>query len=122
MKQLTFSKGDLIIEEGALDQKLFILKEGTLEVLKNDHVVASIESGSTVFGELSSLLGKPRSCSVRAASDCRVMEIGESIDAIIDSSPVLTRSILVELARRLESTTEKLADSHSQLIAFKEPA
>ncbi|MGJ8640943.1 MAG: Crp/Fnr family transcriptional regulator [Opitutaceae bacterium] len=105
---MTFQPGDVIIEEGATDQKLFLLSNGRLEVTRGTKVVAQIVEPNAIFGEVSSLLGQPRSCGVRALTECQVIQIGDQIFDIIDQSPVLTLSILMTMATRLDETTRQL--------------
>ena len=111
--------GEVIIEEGTIDQRLFLLNRGCLEVVKGNAVVAVLSEKNTVFGELSSLLGSPRSCTVRAKSESEIMVIGNHIDDLIEKSPILTRSILITLATRLEETTRRLKETSGGIIAFK---
>ena len=63
------SGGKLIVREGGKSGHLFILIEGRLEVIKGDSVVAVLTEPGAVFGEMSVLLNRPHSASVRAASE-----------------------------------------------------
>lgn len=105
---LSFSPGETIIEEGIKDERLFVLQSGEVEVRKGGSAVCTISESNTVFGELSSILARPRTCSVVAVTGCEVAVIGNSIDEVITKSPILTRSILQEMADRLERTTSQL--------------
>ncbi len=116
-----FEAGDIVINEGEPGKGLFILRSGTLEVFKGDVKIAQLDTPTTVFGEMSDILGKPRSCKVVAKTECKVIYMDQGIDQIIQTRPRLTKRLIFDLANRLEQTTAKLADSDDSLIWFDEP-
>lgn len=70
-----------IIVQGRPGTSLFLLAEGTLEILVRqsdgvDVAVATLEPGA-VFGEMSLLTGEPRSATVRSVDAAVVYEIGQ---------------------------------------------
>lgn len=117
---LNFIAGEVIIKEGTVDSRLYTLQDGVVEIRKGGVKVAEIDSTGTVFGEISAILMTPRTCSVVAQTDCRVMQIGKNIDEIIRMSPILTKMIMSELAERLERTTRDLAKAKDLLFTFNE--
>ncbi len=70
-----WKNGDLIIEEGQLNDSIFFLYDGEAEVLKFDaksddfYVINRMESGA-LFGEMSEITGEPVSASIRAKTNC----------------------------------------------------
>jgi CRP/FNR family cyclic AMP-dependent transcriptional regulator len=113
-----FEQGKLVIKAGEVENSLYILAFGTLEVLMEQRGqsrrLASIQSGSVV-GEQSFLDGRPRSASIRAASECQVLRLSrESFDIFAAREPSLARAFLFDLGRilslRLRSTLEQLAE------------
>jgi CRP-like cAMP-binding protein len=68
------SAGDLVMNEGEKIDGLFLLMEGTVEILKQrpDGGVELINTvdGPTVLGEMSLLTDQPHSATVRAKTDC----------------------------------------------------
>ncbi len=117
---LHFIAGEVIIKEGTVDSRLYTLQDGVLEIRKGGVKVAEIDSSGTVFGEISAILMTPRTCSVIAQTDCRVMQIGKNIDEIIRMSPILTKMIMSELAERLERTTRDLAKAKDLLFTVNQ--
>lgn len=71
LKIKSYQKGEVIIHENALDEDIYIVKEGTIRVEKTDdktkitHTIAMLGPGSLV-GELSALDRSPRSAQVVA--------------------------------------------------------
>src|SRR6201746_2914204 len=72
------SPGDLVVHEGGRTGHLYVVIEGKLEVVKGDPVVATITEPGAVLGEMSVLLDKPHTATVRAASDSVVYEIDDA--------------------------------------------
>lgn len=68
----------------------------------------------TIFGEMGDILGKPRSCTVKARTRTTVTKYEtNNIETIISEHPDIAIEILKTLANRLERTTQKLADVSS---------
>jgi CRP/FNR family transcriptional regulator, cyclic AMP receptor protein len=103
------SDGKLIVREGGETGHLFILIEGRLEVIKGDSVVAVLTEPGAVFGEMSVLLNRPHSASVRAASDAVVYELDDAI-VFLREQPAVVLLIAQLLAQRLNVATTYLAD------------
>jgi CRP-like cAMP-binding protein len=108
--------GETLIQEGAKDTRLFVLQSGELEIRKEGKLVSLIEVPSSIVGEISVVLEKPRTCSVVAKSDCELVLVGHSINEIIENSPKLTKLIMQELAERLEKTTSQFASVATNLL------
>jgi small-conductance mechanosensitive channel len=70
-----FGDGERIVREGAPGASMFIVCRGRVAVtIGSGKEVARIEAGG-FFGEMSLLTGEPRSATVSARGDCRVLEI-----------------------------------------------
>ena len=107
------SPGDLVVHEGGRTGHLYVLIEGRLEVVKGDTVVASITEPGAVFGEMSVLLDKPHTATVRAASDSAVYEIDDA-DSFLRAQPAVAILIARMLAQRLNVANTYLADIKRQ--------
>ncbi len=119
---IVYNPGDLIIEEGEDGKGFFILRSGTLNVLKGNKIVASISKPGTIFGEMSDILGKARSCNVKAETECKVVHLSQGIEEIIRTRPHLTWRLMRDLAQRLELITEKYSrPGTNPLWCFEEP-
>lgn len=116
----TYSSGAEIIAEGITDARLFILQDGVVEVFKGDVRVAEISEKGTFFGEISAILEQPRSCSVRAKTECDILVLAQSIDEIITHNPNLTKRLLEAMADRIMQATRELAAVQHSLISFSQ--
>lgn len=105
----TFAPGETIIQEGTVDNRLYVLQDGTIDVIKGDTKVVELDTKGLVLGEISVILGTPRSTTVKAKTEVDMLEFAMSIEEIIEKNPHLTKRILTQLAMRLEKTTANLA-------------
>jgi small-conductance mechanosensitive channel/CRP-like cAMP-binding protein len=71
-----YGDGELIVREGAAGTSMFVVQSGHVVVTVGPErkEVARIDAGG-YFGEMSLLTGAPRSATVTASGDCRVLEI-----------------------------------------------
>jgi len=100
-----FAGGESIVREGASGSSMYVVLKGRARVVvePNDQEVAVIEPGG-FFGEMSMLTGEPRTATVRAIDDVRVLEVlSEQFREIALERPGLIEHIsLVVTARRAE--------------------
>src|SRR6478736_2068702 len=107
--QRDVAAGTIVIHEGGATGHLFVLIAGRLEVIKGDTIVASITEPGAVVGEMSVLLDKPHTATVRAASDSTVYEFGDAA-AFLRDQPAVALLIARLLAQRLNVANTYLAD------------
>ena len=107
--QREISAGTLVIREGGTTGHLYVLIAGQLEVLKGDTVVANISEPGAIVGEMSVLLEKPHTATVRAASDSTVYEFDDAASFLRDH-PTVALLIARLLAQRLNAANTYLAD------------
>jgi serine/threonine protein kinase len=67
-------KGNIVVAEGEIDDSLYIILSGKVEVLKGGEKIDFINRGEC-FGEMAYLSGRPRSATLKAATDCILMKI-----------------------------------------------
>ncbi len=75
LEHRSYKAGETIVEEGSMDEDIFLLKSGVLDVTKftgkNQQIVDEI-SGNTYFGDQAFLDGSPRSATVKARNDAEL--------------------------------------------------
>lgn len=111
----TFQLGEAIVEEGRTGNGLFIIVNGSAEVIKGEktatsHVVAKLEAGEPI-GEMALLGEWPRSATVRAleTTECIGVDRWIFLDHIV-KQPKLALRMLQILALRLAETGQRLAE------------
>ncbi len=101
-----FNPGDEVLTAGALDQSLYLVLEGQLEVLaehgrRRYRRIALVDAGS-VIGELSFFDGGARSALVRAMTPVLTAELSlAEFDSLAAANPALARRLLFDLGRIL---------------------
>ena len=111
----TYQAGETVLGVYSRTGRLFILKEGTVVVVKDGVEIAKVTEPGAVFGELSVLLDQPHSADVRA--------LGRSEFYVADASELLTQDpiavlyVATVLARRLNGANQTLVDLRRQIKA-----
>ena len=117
--RVPFRKDQDILTQGQRNASLFIVQEGLLHAARTaggkQVFLGRLEPGA-FFGELSLFDPGPTAATVHATSDGILLEISRScLDAFIAEHPAagaeLLRHILHDVAHRLRSADERLADS-----------
>ena len=70
-------------------------------------MIAQIEGEGVFFGEMSEVLGRTRTATVKALSDCLVTVYAGGIDKIVREFPLIAKKLIETLAERLKDTTDK---------------
>jgi len=115
-----FGRGERVIREGAEGNSMFVLLRGSAEVSISKNgasiSVATLKAPDC-FGEMSLLTGEHRTATVRAQTDCQVMEIGKPVMAeLLRASPDCLERLSELLAKRKMETEGLLKEavSHGQ--------
>lgn len=105
----SFQTGETLFLEGDASQDLYILASGSVDILKGTKKLAQFSGEGRMFGEMSFLLGENRTATVKAASQVRVFCIPrDQIGDFIQAFPETLREFAVNLARRLNETSQVL--------------
>jgi CRP-like cAMP-binding protein len=93
--------GRALAAEGETGGRFYLILEGTAQVTIGDHKVNELGPGD-YFGEISLIDGEPRSATVTATSDGRVLSLASFTFApLLQEHPSITHKILLEMCRRL---------------------
>ncbi len=96
---ITCAPGDRIVGQDIGDRTVFVVLDGSVEVLRDGKLVALMTRGS-VFGEVAFLLGINRTADVVAAEQTRVICLREkALNELIASESKLAARFLLNLAR-----------------------
>ena len=96
--------GRVLVEEGRPGHEFFLILEGKASVRRGTRKVAELGPGM-YFGERSLLDRGPRTATVTAETDMKVLVLGQrEFTGVLDSVPGLAYKILQIMARRLRSS------------------
>jgi len=106
--------GETIITEGAVEETIYILIEGEVEVktVKDGaEVFLSILKPNAIIGEISAMTRKPRTATVVAATPCSLIRVrADLVQQIIQKNPNVRMMLEAIRQGRERDTVEKLSD------------
>jgi CRP/FNR family transcriptional regulator, cyclic AMP receptor protein len=93
--------GEVLVAEGATDRDLFVILRGEAVAMRGGATVVTLGVGD-FFGEFALIAGEPRTATITASTDMRVMVLSASgMDEAIRREQVLARRMWESRERRL---------------------
>jgi CRP-like cAMP-binding protein len=106
--EVALPAGKVLCEEGTVGREAFVIVDGTAEVRRNRHKVATVGAGTCV-GELALLDPGPRTATVVADTDMTVLAIGaREFAALLDEVPAIAHKVLRSLAARVRDLDSQI--------------
>ncbi|MDO8136620.1 MAG: cyclic nucleotide-binding domain-containing protein [Candidatus Brocadiales bacterium] len=108
-----YNDGEIIVQEGSAGREMYVIQSGKVQVSKSMGstviVLATLGEGE-VFGEMSLIDSQPRSATVRALGETRVLTIDhEAFLRRVRSDPFLALSILRQMGLRIRELDHSLS-------------
>ena len=116
-----FPRHKTIVEEGLPGDYMYVICEGRVQVSKlsddgREKILEFLEAGE-FFGEMSLLDNAPRSASVRALVDSRILALSRAdFLAVLRRSPDLAMAVIQELTRRLRRVDDQASSLSFQRV------
>jgi CRP/FNR family transcriptional regulator, cyclic AMP receptor protein len=105
--------GDVLFNQGEPGDCMFVLIEGSMDVIVDGVLVEKSTSGS-MLGEMAIIDSSPRGATVVATEPCRLAKIDEKrFNFIIQSNPFFAKQVmkvLVERVRRMNKVHRPAAE------------
>jgi CRP/FNR family transcriptional regulator, cyclic AMP receptor protein len=108
-----YEVGEVVIEQGSETNRLFVLKDGAVEIVKNGVTVAHAAEPGAVFGELSIFLGGGHTATVRALRRSAFHLVANPRQFLEEHSAVCL-AVCEMLAHRLDALNHYLVDVKRQ--------
>jgi len=108
-----FAEGETVLDQGESTGLLYILIQGTVEVVKDGVKVAKVNEPGSIFGDLSALLGVPHTAAVRAAKSSSFHVVADPRE-FLERNPAASLHLCKLLARRLDAVNKYLVDVKQQ--------
>jgi len=110
--QLAFNAGDKIFSQGDLGTEMFIVQDGTVEIIKHiggeSHTLSRLEKGD-FFGEMALLEAMPRTADAVALTQVHVVAInGSRFDEMLRKNPEVAVRIIRKYSKRLREANTLL--------------
>ena len=108
-----FAEGELVLEQGESTGRLYVLIQGTVEVVKDGVKVAKVNEPGSIFGDLSALLGVPHTAAVRVVKSSSFHVVADPRECL-EQNPAVSLHLCQLLARRLDAVNKYLVDVKQQ--------
>jgi CRP/FNR family cyclic AMP-dependent transcriptional regulator len=111
----SWAAGDVLIAHDDVPAQMYVLASGSVRIERDDVAFARINSPGAIFGEMSVVLGRPATATVRADSDV-VCHVIHDPERFLTEQPGAALAILRTTAARLDGMTRYLVDVKQQLL------
>jgi CRP-like cAMP-binding protein len=103
--ELAVDAGATVIEEGAVEDHMFVVVSGRLRIHRAGVEFATIDAGATV-GELAALVPEPRSATATAAEPTLLLRIEKAVlDELLLDQPELASGVIAALVGVIRART-----------------
>jgi CRP/FNR family cyclic AMP-dependent transcriptional regulator len=109
----TVPSGEVVIAEGSPPDRMLILVSGAVVIERDGVAFARIDAPGSVFGEMSVVLDRPASATVRAAQDVELRVVADPMTFFAER-PGAAVAVLRMTAARLDGLTRYLVDVKQQ--------
>lgn len=108
-----FAAGATVLVQGERTGMLWIMVDGSVEVMKDDVIVATTREAGAIFGDLAALLDVPHTAAVRAMTPSRFRVVPQP-RVFLAEHPAICLHLCELLARRLDAVNKYLVDVKHQ--------
>jgi CRP-like cAMP-binding protein len=105
----TYDQGDRVLAAGQRTGRLYVLRDGLVEVVKDGVAIAKVGEPGAVFGDLAVLLDQPHTADVRAF-ERSTFYVADG-KAFLRVGPAAALWVAVVLAQRLDAANRHLTQS-----------
>jgi CRP-like cAMP-binding protein len=96
-----FQAGHTIFKEGEAGDKMYVIKSGQVEVLRNGAQINTLKENS-FFGEMALVSDEPRNATVKALSDVEALILKkDDFKKLLASSPSIASMVSYEVVKRI---------------------
>ncbi|MFA7228854.1 MAG: cyclic nucleotide-binding domain-containing protein [Melioribacteraceae bacterium] len=107
MSTMKFYKKDQIISsEGEKAKNIFVLVDGQVGIFKENRKISEFSKPGEIFGELSMILNRPRTATIKALTDCNLLAVEGELDELVKLYPDISKKLIKTLAERLANSTD----------------
>lgn len=109
----TLDRGDVLISQGEDGGDLFVLESGSLAVERDGVEIATISEPDALIGEMSVLLGRNYTATVRALTPVSVRVVEDAI-RVLERQPLLALRVATVICERLDATSALLVEMNRE--------
>jgi CRP/FNR family cyclic AMP-dependent transcriptional regulator len=99
-----YKAGEVIFKEGDAASEFFVIQSGKVDIRLGNRLLGTL-SDHDIFGEMALIDATPRSATAVAASDVKLVPVGEKqFLFLVSRTPHFALNVMRVLARRLRAT------------------
>jgi CRP-like cAMP-binding protein len=100
---VTFKAGDVIFREGEPGDKMYVIQEGTVDIMLHSRLLESAQRG-TIIGEMALIDNSPRSGDAIARTDVRLIAVDQKrFMFMVQETPFFAIRVMHVMAERLRA-------------------
>jgi len=124
MSKVSFPAGQRIFKEGDLNNAMYIILKGSVEVfftIHNSQTRLAVMNPGDFFGEMALFNSRPRSATARTitSTELAIIESKQQLDMFLVKNPKFGAKMVSIMAERLAKTNELLISSMEKTVAKK---
>ena len=113
--RFALAAGKILFKEGEPGELMYVLLEGTVDVVIGGTVVESVAAG-TVLGETAIIDGSPRSATAISTTPCLLTAVATAqFDALVSETPEFSRFVMQVLSGRLRRMNQRLLEAFTEI-------
>ena len=119
----SWQRGDVLAQEGAIDDRMLVIVDGSIAVVKhrgtaNESLLVTLRTGELAH-ELGFLDGTPRNASLVAAEPTRVLVLTRrALESLIDSQPRILYVVMCAIVRAAHRVQARLSGQAVELMNY----
>jgi CRP/FNR family cyclic AMP-dependent transcriptional regulator len=99
-----YKAGEVIFKEGDAASEFFVIQSGKVDIRLGNRLLGTL-SDHDIFGEMALIDATPRSATAVAATDVKIVPVGEKqFLFLVSRTPHFALNVMRVLARRLRAT------------------
>jgi len=114
-----YKDGETIVEEGIQSRTMYVIQSGKAKVVKSDaggETILALLGEGDIFGEMSLFDASPRSATVKAVGEARVLAVEhEGLLRRIKMDPTLAFRIIKQMSQRIRDLNTRLISAQKTI-------
>jgi CRP-like cAMP-binding protein len=106
---MSFPAGEFVFKAGDHGETMYIVTEGEVDILDGSGTTLETAGPGSIVGELALIDDEPRSATVVAKTDCRLVAVDRRrFQYMVQETPFFGLAVMKVLADRLRKTSAKI--------------
>jgi len=106
---MSFAAGEFVFKAGDPGETMYIITEGEVDILDGSGTALDTAGPGSIVGELALIDDEPRSATVVARTDCRLVAVDRRrFEYMVQETPLFGIAVMKVLADRLRKTSARI--------------